>query len=132
MIVGTTSRNYQPAAMEANHPHLTTRKSFYVEISRARDRAELVTDDQAALKEQLESVTGERIAALEAVEPERAKGRARDWTRAGAPGERATGPRRKSGASRRSRQWSPPARRRGSIAVSGSDVSAPAAAGPER
>ena len=63
------------AAMEANHPHLTTQKSFYVEISRARDKAELVTDDRAALKEQLEAATGERIAALEAVEPERAKGR---------------------------------------------------------
>ena len=63
------------AAMEANHPNLTTQKSFYVEISRARDRAELVTDDKAALKEQLEAVTGERIAALEAVEPERAKAR---------------------------------------------------------
>ncbi len=63
------------AAMEANHPHLTTQKSFYVEISRARDRAELVTDDRAALREQLEAATGERIAALEAVEPERAKGR---------------------------------------------------------
>ena len=62
------------AAMEANHPHLTTQKSFYVEISRARDRAELVTDDKGALKEQLEAVTGERISALEAVEPERAKG----------------------------------------------------------
>ena len=37
--------------------------------------AELVTDDKAALKEQLEAVTGERIAALEAVEPERVKGR---------------------------------------------------------
>ncbi len=63
------------AAMEANHPHLTTQKSFYVEISRARDKAEQVTDDKAALKEQIEAVTGERIAALEAVEPERAKGR---------------------------------------------------------
>ncbi len=63
------------AAMEANHPHLTTQKSFYVEISRARDRAELVTDDRAALKEQLEAATGERIAALEAVEPDKAKGR---------------------------------------------------------
>ena len=61
--------------MEANHPHLTTQKSFYVEISRARNRAELVTDDRAAVKEQLEAATGERIAALEAVEPERAKGR---------------------------------------------------------
>ena len=34
-----------------------------------------MTDDRAALKEQLEAATGERIAALEAVEPERAKGR---------------------------------------------------------
>ena len=55
------------AAMEANHAKLTTQKSFYVEISRARDRAELVTDDRDALREQLEAVTGERIAALEAV-----------------------------------------------------------------
>ena len=64
------------AAMEANHPNLTTQKTLYVEISRARDRAELVTDDKAALRETLEAVTGERIAALEAVEPERATGRA--------------------------------------------------------
>ncbi len=55
------------AAMEARHPHLTTQKSFYVEISRARDRAELVTDDAADLKAQLEAATGERIAALEAI-----------------------------------------------------------------
>ena len=55
------------AAMEANHPHLTTSKSFYVEISRARDRAELVTDDAQALKDQLEAVTGERISALEGI-----------------------------------------------------------------
>ncbi len=53
------------AAMEARHPHLTTQKSFYVEISRARDRAELVTDDVAEVKAQLQAVTGERIAALE-------------------------------------------------------------------
>ena len=38
------------AAMEANHPNLTTQKTLYVEISRARDRAELVTDDKAALR----------------------------------------------------------------------------------
>ncbi len=35
--------------MEANLPHFTTQKSFHVEISRARDRAELVTDDAKAL-----------------------------------------------------------------------------------
>ena len=55
------------AAMEARHKHLTTQKSFYVEISRARDRAELVTDDAADLKAQLQAVTGERIAALEGI-----------------------------------------------------------------
>ena len=55
------------AAMEAKHPNLTTQKSFYVEISRARYRAELVTDNAEALKEQLEAVTGERISALEGI-----------------------------------------------------------------
>ena len=54
------------AAMEANHPDLTNQKTLYVEISRARDRAELVTDDARALRERLEAATGERIAALEA------------------------------------------------------------------
>lgn len=49
------------AVMEANHPHLTTRKSFYVESSRVRHKAELVTDDAKALSE--------RVAALEAVKP---------------------------------------------------------------
>ena len=63
------------AAMEANHPHLTTQKTLNVEISRARDRAELVTDDRAALRAQLEAATGERIAALEAVEPEKTQAR---------------------------------------------------------
>ena len=55
------------AAMEANHPRLTTAKSLYVEISRARDRAELVTDDAQALKDRLEAVTGERLSALEGI-----------------------------------------------------------------
>ena len=61
------------AAMEANHPHLTTQKTLYVEISRARERAELVTDDREALRDRLEAATGERIAALEAVGDDRAK-----------------------------------------------------------
>ena len=59
------------AAMEAEHPHLTTQKTFYVEISRARRHAELVTDDRNALRDRLEAVTGERIAALEATGSER-------------------------------------------------------------
>ena len=53
--------------MEARHRHLTTQKSFYVEISRARDRAELVTDNMEDLRAQLQAVTGERIAALEGI-----------------------------------------------------------------
>ena len=72
------------AAMEANHPHLTTQKSFYVEISRARDRAELVTDDAARLRERLEATTGERIAALEAIAPKEPE----------MPAKAATGPER--------------------------------------
>ena len=59
------------AEMEANHPHVTMHKTLYVEISRARERAELVTDNRDALRERLEQATGERIAALEAFEPER-------------------------------------------------------------
>ena len=57
------------AAMEAEHAHLTTRKTFYVEISRARLHAVLVTDDRRALRERLETATGERISALEALAP---------------------------------------------------------------
>ncbi len=66
------------AAMEANHPQLTTQKTLYVEISRARELAELVTDDRVALQERLEAATGERIAALEAVGPAREHSPARD------------------------------------------------------
>ena len=65
------------AAMEAKHPNLTTQQMLYVEISRARDRAELVTDDRAGLRDQLESVTGERIAALDAIGPEDERGKAK-------------------------------------------------------
>ena len=48
------------AAMPAEHPKLTTQQAFYVAISRARDRAELVTDDAWKLADQLEKATGER------------------------------------------------------------------------
>ena len=63
------------AAMEANHPNLTNQKTLYVEISRARDRAELVTDDAGALRERLEAATGERVSALEGTGPAKATGR---------------------------------------------------------
>ena len=75
------------AAMEARHPHLTTQKSFYVEISRARDRAELVTDDAAELRAQLQAVTGERIAALEGIGEMKREAPGRD-AEAGRPVER--------------------------------------------
>ena len=54
------------AAMESNHPRLANQKSLYVAISRARDRAELVTDDAKRLTDHLEKATGERVAALDA------------------------------------------------------------------
>ena len=66
------------AAMEAEHAHLTTQKTFYVEISRARLHAELVTDDRRALRERLEAATGKRIAALEAIAPSPPDSPARD------------------------------------------------------
>ena len=56
------------AAMPAGNRELLNQKSFYVAVSRARDHAELVTDDPKRLADQLEWVTGERIAALDAVE----------------------------------------------------------------
>ena len=44
-------------------------KRFYVEIKLARDRAEFVTDGKVVHREQLKTVTRERIAVLEAMEP---------------------------------------------------------------
>ena len=38
-----------------------------MEISRARHRADLVTDDAKALRETLEAATGERVSALEGI-----------------------------------------------------------------
>ena len=61
------------AAMPAGNPNLTNQKAFYVAISRARDHAELVTDDARKLSEQLERATGERISALDGVAKEAAR-----------------------------------------------------------
>ena len=72
-------------AMEAKHPYLTTQKSFYVEISRARNKVELVTDSREGLREHLETATGERVAALEVVE-----GRENALQRSGRQTERET------------------------------------------
>ena len=53
------------AAMPTGNPDLTNQRAFYVAISRARDAAELVTDDAWKLSDQLERATGERVAALD-------------------------------------------------------------------
>ena len=54
------------AAMPAGNPRLTDQRAFYVAISRARDTAQLVTDDAHKLADQLQRATGERLAALDA------------------------------------------------------------------
>ncbi len=54
------------AVMEAEHPHLTTQQSFYVEISRARHNATL--GNARVLRKILETATGERAAALEGID----------------------------------------------------------------
>ena len=77
------------AVMEAKHPKLSTQKSFYVEISRARLNAELVTDDAKALRETLEAATGERVSALEGIgAAEKALAEEKAW---GAEKERGAG-----------------------------------------
>ncbi|MDE0711414.1 MAG: conjugative relaxase [Rhodospirillales bacterium] len=109
------------AAMEARHPHLTTQKGFYVEISRARDRAELVTDDAGGLCAQLQAATGERIAALEGIGemPREARDRPADaaHTRDTASEERtagiAAGPRTGSGSRTTERESADRERSRG-------------------
>ena len=104
------------AAMEANHPNLSNLKTLYVEISRARDRAELVTDDKAALRETLEAVTGERIAALEAVGED--KGRRRAGSQMRAAGMSRKGWKRRNGPLGRNRRR--PRSRKASIGGSAS------------
>ena len=52
------------AVLAAGHTELTTQKTFYVEVSRARDRLVLVTDNTEQLAETLSWNTGERVSAL--------------------------------------------------------------------
>ena len=61
VVQAGTGADAAPGALQVRQ------KSFYVEISRARDRAEPVTGDAAELRAQLQVVTGERIAALEGI-----------------------------------------------------------------
>ena len=58
------------AAMEANHPHLMTQKMLYAENRWARECAELLADERNPPHERLETAAEERVAALEAIDPE--------------------------------------------------------------
>ena len=55
------------AVLDSSHGALTDQSIFYVELSRARDRAVVLTDNAEQLVEVLEANTGERATALEAV-----------------------------------------------------------------
>ena len=65
------------AAMPAGNPNLVNQKSLYVAISRARDRADLITDDPKRLADHLQRATGERVAALDGVAEHAAREAAR-------------------------------------------------------
>jgi conjugative relaxase-like TrwC/TraI family protein len=51
--------------LEAEHPHLTNQKLFYVTISRAKVSLCLITDDKDKLQDKLVEKTGERVASTE-------------------------------------------------------------------
>ena len=53
--------------LDASHQELTNEKTFYVEISRARDRAIIVTDDRMQLAETLAANSGEAVSALQGI-----------------------------------------------------------------
>ena len=55
------------AVLDSTHQELTTQKTFYVEISRAKDSAVLITDDKSDLAFTLEQNTGEQTPALEGI-----------------------------------------------------------------
>ena len=55
------------AVLDSGHGALTDQATFYVELSRARDRAVVLTDNREELMEVLEASTGEQLSALEAV-----------------------------------------------------------------
>ena len=53
--------------LDTGHGALTGQAGLYVEVSRARDRFVLVTNDRERLEEVLEAIDGSRMTALEAV-----------------------------------------------------------------
>ena len=55
------------AVLDADHGSIGGQASFYVELTRARDNAVLLTDDRDQLVEALETASGDELSALEAI-----------------------------------------------------------------
>ena len=55
------------AVLDANQGAIAGQAAFYVELTRARDNAVLLTDDRDGLVEALETATGDELSALEAI-----------------------------------------------------------------
>ena len=55
------------AVLDSSLGHLSNQQTFYVQLSRARENAVVLTDNRAQLVETLEANTGERITALDAI-----------------------------------------------------------------
>ena len=55
------------AVLDANQGAITGQAAFYVELTRARDNAVLLTDDRDGLVEALETAAGDELSALEAI-----------------------------------------------------------------
>jgi nucleoside-triphosphatase THEP1 len=62
------------AVLDSNHQDLTNQKTLYVEISRARESATLITDDRQQLAITLEQNTGEQMTALGSISEEPSAG----------------------------------------------------------
>ena len=72
-----TSTDRVIAVLDSGHGALADQATFYVEVTRARDEAVILTDNREQLAETLEERTGLRLTALEAV-GERVAERARE------------------------------------------------------
>ena len=55
------------AVLDSGHGLLSNQQTFYVQLSRARETAVVLTDNREQLVETLEANTGERLTALEAI-----------------------------------------------------------------
>ena len=85
------------AVADAGHGHLGGLQSFYVQISRARDDAVVLTDDRESLAAALEADSGDRLTALEALGEDIAPPEEETAARAplGVPAKRPRAPSRK-------------------------------------